>query len=155
MSESSLNGVSILIEYREACGNDKWHRLTLRPEEYFDLDDGESPAVGSVPRHDHAIEYLSVDPEAVSATKAVVSDGMNSRTILESYWHQGQNRIIERRDRTPTTEYWELILEIRLSDIPPKWRVLRFTRADDVPSVVFDVLVERNVRGEEVETSLF
>lgn len=119
--------IQIELEWRPV-GSIGWESRSLSPEEYFDYD--ERPfQLDSVPRFDHAIEYLGVDRREVLGTRITVADSQTQyrRVIAESFWNGGTNRVIERVDETDAP-YWEMIVESRMSDEPSTIEVLRIGR---------------------------
>jgi hypothetical protein len=143
---------SILIELaHKRRDRPDWQSTSMRPEEYFDLEPGEAPSVGSVTRRNHAIDYLGVDASLVEATRIRITDSTSnaSRTITETFWNEGRSRVIERRD-TPG-EYWELIFETPVSAQPSVWEILRLGRREGLLVPYYHGFVTDNPDGSQTE----
>jgi hypothetical protein len=76
-------------------------KYSILPEQYFDLlDENESLDIDTLPKYDHAIEYLSnwehgFDKKNISETKTVLREGMKTKIISEKFWNEGNNCLIE------------------------------------------------------------
>ena len=54
--------------------------LDVKLTDFFDLDHGETPTFDSVPRYDHAFEYLKTKPSRVVSTVLRIRDSRTGRT---------------------------------------------------------------------------
>jgi hypothetical protein len=119
--------VSVTIEYCRIGAEPE--TVAIPFERYFDLQPGERPSVRSAPRHDHAVDYLYVDPAQLRMTRLTVASRSPraERVISETFWNGGRNRVIERQDNGDTA-YWEMILETQVSEAPAVWEILRLGR---------------------------
>ena len=61
---SSSADIDVTIEFKRLNRNE-WEAVELTPDQFFDLDPGETAGLESVPRHNHAIAYLDVDVRSV------------------------------------------------------------------------------------------
>jgi hypothetical protein len=152
---SSRESIQITIEYKKV-GDTEWTVRHLTPDEYFEVSpDGDPITVDSVPRHDHGIDYLGLEPRDVHAVRLIIS-GLSTgsgRTIAETFWNKGRCRAIERVD-TGSEPYWELMVESRISDAPPSWDILRVVRREGVLEPVYHGIIRENDDGSQEEKSL-
>jgi hypothetical protein len=81
-----------------------------------------------------------VDPQA-----------QTQRTIVEKFWNQGKNRIIERTDRG-AQPYSETILEIQISQEPAIWEILRLEREQGTLTPLDHAFVQDHADGSQTET---
>jgi hypothetical protein len=127
----------------------------LTPEEFFELEPGETPALDGVPAHGHAIQYLKVDPRRVRTTRLLIRDTARNqeRRIIETFWNDGQNRAIERFD-TGSAPYWEMILETQVGQRPTVWEILRLGREGDVLVPLYHGRITDNQDGSQTETKV-
>jgi len=146
--------MKITLEYR-LLTNEAWKSITLSPDEYFDLDPGEQPNIDSVAKYNHGIDYLDVEPQDMRMTRITIKDDINKSaiTICETFWNNGQNRVIERTD-CGAREHWEMILKIRISEIPLTWEILRLGRRDGTFIPWYHGFIRRNSDGSETETKV-
>jgi hypothetical protein len=149
--------VAVTIDYR-LVGQAKWERIVVPPSEYFDVDE-EPLDVDSVAQNNHAIDYVSGVPHSdIEATRlTIMNDSVgNSRTITEMFWNGGENRIIERTDLSDgACNYWELILDVLVSDEPCVYEIMRMGRLDGILQVLSHVFIERRSDGSEQERVVF
>src|SRR5262249_49510069 len=127
----------------------------LTPDEFFELEPGERATMDSVPRQNHGIDYLEFAPQTIRMTRITIIDDVQKsvRVICETFWNNGQNRVIERTDRG-VSEYWEMILKIRINEAPPTWEILRLGRQDGTLSPLYHGLIQQNSNGSETETKV-
>ena len=128
----------------------------MSPEDYFDLDGGEAPSWDCVPRHNHAIDYLEIERWMVRNTRVTIADENSKVTkqITETFWNEGKSRVVERTDTGPSVNYWELIVEILKTEMPPTWEILRFDRAEGVVGPNYHGFIVQNNDGSEKETKV-
>ena len=91
--------IQIAIEYK-LNNSLHWQSVELTPSEYFDLEPDENIELDCIPKYNHAIEYLNLQPEQIVATKLILVDQTveSKRSIVERFWNAGENRLIERTD---------------------------------------------------------
>jgi hypothetical protein len=146
------HAIEITIHYQQV-GQAQEQVKTLDLEDYFDLEDDEPADLDSCPRYNHAIEYLDLDPGQVQFTRLTIANHQtqDQRVILEKFWNQGRNRIIERTDlgRSP---YAETILEIQISQNPPVWEVLRLGQENGSLTPFYHAYLQDNIDGSQTET---
>ena len=147
--------IQVLISYKYH-GDDNWITTKFTQEEYFDFDD-EPFDLDSVPKFNHAIEYLKIDKSVLQNTKILLEDttSQNRRTITETFWNKAQNRIIERTDTGTSTEYWEIIQEILINTKPSTWEIIRFGKERDIIKLWSHVVITDNPDGSQTETKIF
>lgn len=146
--------MKILIDYSLHTGDKQTIELT--PEAYFDLEPGEEATLKSVPRHDHAVEYLPVALSQVRMTRLqLLNEAVGTRrSITESFWNDGKNRVIERLDSGPVP-YWEMIFDSLVSEEPKVREILRLVRQDDALTPVYHGFFQSNTDGSRTETKIF
>ena len=76
------------------------------------------------------------------------------KVIHETFWNEGRNRVIERIDSGVGVEYWEMIVEIRLSEAPTVWEILRCGREEERLIPNYHGFIQRNDDGSETETKI-
>ncbi len=133
-----------------------WVSKNLLPEEYFDLDGGETIEIDCVPIHNHAVEYLNLNRERVKATKIVLEDSRfnNQCIITESFWNNQKNRVIERTDIESKGQETEIIIESEISVSPPITEIFRFTKDGEVLAPIYHGFIQTNPDGTEDETKI-
>jgi hypothetical protein len=146
--------MEIILEYKLQT-SEGWKSVRLSPDQYFDLEPGEQPKVDSVARYNHGIDYLNFVPQDIRMTRLRIKDDMrqSTLTICETFWNNGQNRVIERRDHG-AGEYWEMIVEIRISEVPTTWEILRLGRREGILIPWYHGRIRRNSDGSETETKV-
>lgn len=145
--------VQVTLKYKTLSSNADWQFVELAPQEYFDLEPDEAVEIDSIPEYNHAIDYLGLDSSEIDTTVLILTDEEREarRAITETFWNNGQNRLIERVDsgRDP---YWEMILEVQTSNIPPTWEVLRVCREDGAMKPIYHAFIRDNHDGSQIET---
>jgi hypothetical protein len=149
---STTTDISITINY-QLFGSKEWVSVGLLPGEYFDLDEGEEIVWDCVPLHNHAIEYLNIDNLNIRSTKLNIRDSQAqvTRLITETFWNNGKNRAMERFDTGPGINDWELVLKIRISDMPLIWEILRLDKMEGILIPNYHGFIQRNEDGSETE----
>lgn len=144
--------IHITIQY-QLKDNNNWLTVELTPDEYFDLELDEEVELNSIPRYNHAIEYLDVEQHRILATKITLIDEKtkSKRLIIERFWNQGKNRLIECTD-TGSNPYWEMILEIQANQKPPLWEIVRLGRENGIVTPSYHGLIQDNDDGSQTET---
>jgi len=124
--------VLINISYK-LDGQNIWKSFNLSPYQYFELDDGEEIEFDSIPKYNHAIDYIEDNVEKVVATKIIISNESkkSNRTITTTYWNEQKNSITERIDINEGIQENEIIIEIRINDTPSIYEIIRVIRRDD------------------------
>lgn len=156
------NEITINLQYRLTDAED-WQTLQLTPEEYFDLEAGEKPALDSVPEHNHVADYLDINPKTIRNTKVIVTDAAAQKNymISETFWNSGQNRVIRRIDQDLTSGipiFDEEIIIASAVDLEencnPHSEVLRLCRREDFLFPTFHGFYAENPDGSETETKV-
>ncbi len=144
--------LQITLDYR-LVDSLVWQSQPLGVAEYFDLELDETASLDACPQHNHAIDYLDLPIEQVQATQLTLIDHhlQAKRTIVEKFWNQGKNRIIERTDEG-VQPYSEMILEIQISQEPPIWEILRLEREQGTLTPLYHAFVQDNADGSQTET---
>ncbi len=144
----------IAIGYKTS-ESDAWVSVVLSPEEYFDIEPDEVVGLNSVPKHNHGIDYLALDRLSVTTTKITLTDlrSGSSRVMQESFWNNGQNRVIERTD-SGDDEYWEMILDTHPDGSPLQREILRLVRRDGVVTPIYHGFFRQNQDGSKSETKI-
>ncbi|MBK8252206.1 MAG: hypothetical protein IPK82_06005 [Polyangiaceae bacterium] len=153
MIAQQANSLCVEIIYR-LRGDPTWHAHRVNPVDYFEPAGPEGHLeVDSVPRYDHAVQFLQLDTKEVDIVRVVIdSPGIKRRTITETFWHGGTCRAIERQDSGITVD-WEMILEVLVCDHPPTWNIVRLIRADGIVVPVYHGVITKNEDGSESELS--
>jgi hypothetical protein len=149
---SDDTNLQITIEFLPV-GAEEWRVKHLQPSEYFDLEPWESVDLDCCPHYNHAIDYLDLAADQIQAThlRLVSPKTQEQRLIVEKFWNQGKNRIIERTD-LGDRPYSETILEIQVSQVPPIWEILRLSREQDSLTPLYHAFLQDNADGSQTET---
>jgi hypothetical protein len=149
---SNYTDLTISIDYL-LINSDSWQTRTLDIGNYFDLESDEQVDLDSCPYYNHAIDYLDLYPEQVQSTHLTLVNlkTHDQRVIVEKFWNQGKNRIIERTD-SGQTPYSETILEIQISETPAVWEVLRLSRDNGSLTPLYHAFLQDNIDGSQTET---
>jgi hypothetical protein len=144
----------VTIEFK-LQGSEEWLSIPLSTDQYFDLEPGERPSMNSVPDYVHAVQYLKVPRESVHMTRLTLEDSSDQarRFITETFWNQGENRVIERLD-TGTKPFWEMIVEVKVIESPPTWEILRLRRQDGIPLPSYHGFITNNEDGSQTEVKV-
>jgi hypothetical protein len=144
--------IQVTIDYK-LINSDRWESVEISPDVYFELDPGEEIELNSIPRYNHAIQYLNLAPKTILITKLTLVDKLrnNERLIVETFWNNGENRVIERIDRD-SHPYWEMILESKISNSPPLWEILRLGRQDGCLTRLYHGFIQESNDGSQTET---
>ncbi len=148
------SSIKITISYKLNHSN-YWEYISLNPHDYFDLEPDEKITLDCIPQYNHAIDYLNIDRTEISATKLSIIDENieNKSVIIEKFWHEGKNRLIERQD-FGDSPYWEMILEQELSQNPAVWEVMRLGKEDEVIVLLYHGFLQDNDDGSQTEIRL-
>lgn len=138
--------INIEISYQLA-GDSEWSRVQLTPDEFFDLDEDEAADVeASCPKYNHTMEYLpDISALNVQRTMLRVEDTTSGKlsTIAETFWSNGENRIVERTSSfDPPGEDWEMIVSVLVTKDPHVTEILRFGRMTGIVKVFSHVFIE-------------
>lgn len=117
-------GIHIKITYR-LKNNTEWIILHPTPEQYFDSDPEEEEKgeydVESVPRFLDVRDYLEEQDESlqdsdITNVNIFLKDFEKDAEIsfYQTYWNNGGNMLIERRDSTPLESYHEIIIQLTI-----------------------------------------
>ncbi len=155
--ESSLQ---IKFEYK-LLGQSVWKTLPMPDSVYFDpsyMSKDEPPEIEDVPLYDHAVEYLDVDPSLVENTRIILIDSLKdeNRTINETFWNGGRNRIIERTDlRSGEVNYWELITDCHVVGRPSTVEIISMGKKEGVLVLYYHVFITDNADGSQTEFKVY
>ena len=128
------------------------------PEVFFDLDPGELAEIDSVPKHNHAIEYLDADPGKIQHTVLAIANTETgaSKVISETFWNGGKNRIIETNEKDDDARgNSELIVETAVNDQPLVTEIVRASRQEGPWALAYHVFIRRNPDGTEMEEKVY
>lgn len=144
----------ITIEY-QLIDSTNWDCLELTPEDYFELELDEKIDLDSIPKYNHAIDYLDLERNQIQATKLILTYEATKakHCIIERFWNQGENRLIERID-SGVNPYWEMILEIQISQEPLLWEIVRIGREDGIMKPLYHAFIQDNKDGSQTETKI-
>lgn len=151
---TTTSPIEITIEYL-LTDNHNWTLVKLTPDDYFDIESDETITLDSLPKYNHAREYLNYEPHQIVTTKLTLRDDSlkTKRCIIERFWNQGKNRLIERSD-LGLQSYWEMILEMEISQDPPLWEILRLGRENDIITPWYHGFIQDNEDGSQTETQV-
>jgi len=146
--------VQVTLKYK-TLSNADWQFIELAAQEYFDLEPDEEVEIDSIPEYNHAIDYLALDSSQIETTMLILTDEERQarRAITETFWNNGQNRLIERVD-SGSAPYWEMILEVQTGQAPPIWEVLRVCREDGAMKPIYHAFIRDNHDGSQFETRI-
>ena len=146
--------MQITLEYK-LVNSDAWETVRLASDDFFELEPGEQATIDSVPKHNHGVDYLALEPPTVRTTRITIIDDVkkSNRVICETFWNNGQNRVIERTDHG-VSEYWEMIIRTRIRENPLTWDILRMGRQDGILVPFYHGIIQRNPDGSETETKM-
>jgi hypothetical protein len=150
-----MKRVTIKIEYKLNNSTD-WLEVNLDPEEYFDLDPDEEVEWDCVPIFNHALEYLNIDKKLVKNTRITVIDHKANvnKCIVETFWHQGENTIVE-VTISGSVSHWEMIICTKLLESSFTWKILRFHKENNIPTLSYHGLFKDNEDGSEEELIIY
>ena len=146
--------IQVKIEYR-ILGEDYSRHVNLASVEYFDLNEAEEITIDCIPKYDHAIDYLDLEPHQIQSTVLRLSDNQNTRLITEFFFDDGNSRVIERTDFTDQESYAETILDILLKDSPLTYMVIRLDKTKGILQPNYYGIIKRNSDGTEEETLMY
>ena len=150
-----MDNVSIKIEYK-LSNSDKWYLVEFLPDEYFDLEPNEEVEWDCVPLYNDTLDYLDIDKTLVKFIKTTIIDIENniSQVFTETFWNQGNNRIIE-TNITGSKLYQETIIDIKLKNDPPTWELLRYTKENNLPKLSYHGFFKDNDDGSQEEEIIY
>ena len=116
--------INIKITYR-LKNNIEWMILHPAPEQYFDPDPEEEEKgeydIESVPRFLDVRDYLEERDESlrdsdITNVNVFLRDFEKhaETSLYHTYWNNGENMLIERRDSTPLESYHEIIIQLTI-----------------------------------------
>lgn len=152
--QKDQSSVQIMLKYKTLSHGD-WQFVELAAQDYFDLEPDEEVEIDSIPEYNHAIDYLALDSSQIETTMLILTDEERQahRAITETFWNNGQNRLIERVD-SGSDPYWEMILEVRTGQTPSTWEVLRVCREDGAMKPIYHAFIKDNHDGSQLETRI-
>jgi hypothetical protein len=155
-----ISSIEIRLEYR-LLGRGDWDELPMTAADYFDteyMSEENGLDIDDVPLHDHAIDYLDVDYSLVANTRLTIIDNKDGkrRIIVETFWHGGSNRIIERTDEHHGTEdYWEMIIDSQAVDEGRTNEIMRIGREDGIFVLLSHVFISTAADGSQTESKVY
>ncbi|MBI2807732.1 MAG: hypothetical protein HYX68_22350 [Planctomycetes bacterium] len=150
------DNLKIMLEYRLNFQT-SWIEHPISVQDYFDPEfasKNEVLDIDNVPLHDHGIEYLDVNPWQVVNTRVILRDESKGleRRIVETFWNDGRNRLIERTDMLQGhLKYWEVITDVRILEQPTVTEILRVGRKNGILAVLSHVFITDNEDGSQTE----
>ena len=146
----SNDQLQVMLNYK-LLKSEEWITLSISPDDYYDLEPGEIPEADSIPKNNHAIDYINEDKGNIETTKIIIcSNNKITKLINEYFWDDGSNRIIERIDLDSNNE--RLIeLETKISDEPLVYEVMRLFRKNGTLQPEYHGFITRNIDGTETE----
>jgi hypothetical protein len=145
--------MQISIEYK-VKELTEWKTVALSVDEYLDLGPDEE-VEDCIPLYNHAIDYLDIDRKSILNTKLIIREANGQQEVTtETFWNQGENRITERTDSGPKS-YWLMIIDIKLKDILPTWKIMRFEKEDGIPKLCYHGFIQDNEDGSQSEMSVY
>ena len=114
-------------------GSTQLSELTIPADEYYEPTDDQIEW-DSVPRHDHAIDYLPNERSEMAQTIILLysADGQLCCKLREVFWNHGRNRLIERVDNEGAL----FILELSEDGSDEPTHVIRYDGTPDDGSIV-------------------
>lgn len=153
MVRNSLEPIKIQINFLEK-GQNVWQCFALEPDAYFDEDDAPF-SWDSVPRYNHAVDYLDNPSASLQATKLVIEVAeVHKVLITETFWNNGRNRLIERIDEDNGVCEREVIIKLLQSDDPETWEIIRCHQTNGFFNINYHGLIATNSDGTESEKKL-
>jgi hypothetical protein len=152
--------LEVMLEHK-LLGQPSWRQLPITVGEYFDPDYASSDDeldIDDVPLHDHAVRYLDVSNSLVETTRLTLLDNKTckKRTIVETFWNGGCNRIIERRDQfCGVEEYWEMIIDVQLTADPLTVEIMRVGRNAETMIIYSHSIITDNADGSQTEVKIY
>jgi hypothetical protein len=113
---------------------DKWQRLAITLEEFFDLDENETLGAQSLIRYSTMRQYIAVPIwPALRNTKVLIADKASDyrREIVETYWDSKLSYICEDRESIAGLLSEELVVRFESDSLDDDLRVVKFVRDAD------------------------
>src|SRR5579875_1645867 len=151
-----ISSIKVALQYK-LLGQQSWEEVPITAAEYFDANytsEDERLDIDDVPLYDHAVEYLKVDNSLVENTRLTLIDNERDtkRIIVETFWNNGANRIIERRDYHHGLEnYWEMIIDSQVIGDRSLNEIIRIGRKDGVIMLLSHVFIATAIDGSQTE----
>lgn len=152
---SVITSLQIKLEYK-VVGQSVWKTLPMTDRAYFDpsyMSEDEPADINDVALHDHAVDYLDVDGSQIVLTDPLKNE---ARTIIESFWNGGRNRIIERTDvRCGEVNYWEIITDCQVVGQPSTVEIMRIGKKEGVLVLYSHVFITDMADGSQTEVKIY
>jgi hypothetical protein len=158
-----IDNVNIEIQYLLKTSQE-WQSFKLDSAEYFELEIDETIELNCIPKYNHAIDYITehdfnINSQEILATKIILIDfrAKKQRQIQERFWHNAQNRLIERIDLDLTQfqiQDHEIIIETKINNNPPQWEILRLNQQNQMINPIFHSFIQENPDGSETENQI-
>lgn len=152
--------VEVTLEYK-FFGHTSWNQLPISAIDYFDpnyTSDDVDIDIDDVALYDHAVDYLNTDCSLIANTRLTLLNNREckKRTITETFWDGGTNRIIERKDEHHGVEiYWEMIIDSQVVGQRFAIEILRIGRKDGVVELFSHVVITTRPDGSQTETKIY
>jgi hypothetical protein len=150
-----MKRITITVEYK-LSNSAEYCEVELEPEEYFDLELNEKAEWDSVPKFNDTLDYLNIDKEKVQYIKTTIMDQETNTNLcfVDTFWNQGENRIIE-KTISGSRSYWEMIICTKLLESSFTWELLRFHKENNIPTLSYHGLFKDNEDGSEEELIIY
>ena len=86
--------IEITITYQKKSDS-KEQSINLSNEEYFENENEEISFDDSLPKYDHAYDYIGVPRRQLVYTRIHIRSTSDYLSIFESFWNDGENFLIE------------------------------------------------------------
>lgn len=151
--------INISLEYR-LVGQKNIVSTALSPEDYFELEDGESATFDSFVRFDSALEYLDLSASEVDFTRTTVFDDIanSKRQISRCYWNDGKNYVTERIDTLISEQYRVFILETEHDLNTPGYSLInsvKYVNGDKNSKLEFHIIYIKDPNGDYIEQRIY
>lgn len=127
--------------------------IVLSSDQYFDeKPETDSFEVNSVPKFNHAFEYLHVSRKELKNVHLVIKEASNSKEHFYTFWNGGRNYSLATINSYNSIIREELILCSTIEDNPLKTEIIRLSKKDNfyVPTS-HAIIIDRNEKEETIE----
>ena len=147
-----MSNMQIVIRYRRH-NEVSLANVALTPMDYYELEKDEIPNMECLPMHDHAYLYLGIPLMELAETRVEIESGPEKCTIRETFWGNGRNCLIERRDQGQNP-YHLVVICTEIESDPKCEEIIRMH--EDVSGMVVDshVVIETLSDGSQRQKDL-
>ncbi len=131
--------IEIIVTF-QMSGLDRQQKKVMTKEEYYAHSDSKVEGIDSIPKHDHAYQYLQVSKKDLKSTRLQIKKGTEKIEVFETFWNDGENFFIETKRKLRGDKFHELIIQSKISAHPPTYEIIRFEKTDGETKPVFHVL---------------